>query len=114
MLRMAMASVSVLMLSACTAGPSGLQQATLEVDVQNVAPSGKYRNLGPITATHGHGCGLFGSRGDFEGAVIILREKAVARGANYVQIIKQQGEFIREPCLDRTYIIDGFAYKTSE
>ncbi len=114
MLRMAMISVSALVLSACTAGPSGLHQATLEVDIQNVAPGGKYRNLGPITARHGRGCGLFGSQGNYEGAVIILREKAVARGGNYVQIVKQQDEYMSDLCLDRAYIIDGFAYKTSE
>ena len=44
----------------------------------------------------------------------MLRNKAAERGADYVQIIGQQGEHMTGLCLDRAYVIDGFAYKKSQ
>lgn len=41
----------------------------------------------------------------------VLRNEADERGADYIQIIHQQGEHMTGLCLDRSYVIDGFAYK---
>lgn len=108
-----LAKVAVLgcLLSACTAGKVTMRSGSVNVVVGHNPPEGSFTQLGPISAKHGGGCGLYGSQGDFEGAMNILRNKADERGAHYVQIISQQGEHMTGICLDRAYTIDGFAYR---
>ncbi|MEL0615353.1 hypothetical protein V6243_00820 [Cobetia marina] len=112
MLRTALVAVSFTLLSACSAGQVSMQQNSMDVEIGSNPPTGEYKNLGPISAKHGGGCGLFGAQGNFEGAMTILRNKAASRGADYVQIIKQEGEHMSGLCLDRAYIVDGFAFKS--
>lgn len=113
MLRLVVSLITMLVLAGCTAGQVAMRPDSVNVQVGNNPPGDGYTQLGPITAKHGGGCGLYGSQGDFEGAMTILRNKATERGADYVQIIRQQGEHMTGLCLDRAYVIDGFAYKKS-
>lgn len=45
--------------------------------------------VGEVSGQHGTGCGLFGYKGTYAGAVVDLRNKAAAMGADYVQIMGQ-------------------------
>jgi hypothetical protein len=64
------------------------------------------RNLGPIDASHGSGCGLFAVRGSYEGALAQLRNLASEIGGNYVQI-----ESVIEPHDDGGCTTGGFAIR---
>lgn len=111
MLRIATPLITILILAGCTASQVATQPNSVNIQVGNNLPGDGYKQLGPITAKHGGGCGLYGSQGNFEGAMTILRNIASERRADYVQIIRQQGEHMTGICLDRAYVIDGFAYK---
>lgn len=105
--------VAMLVIVGCTASNVAMRPDSVNVQVGIDPPGDGFMQLGPITAKHGGGCGLYGSQGNFEGAMNILRNTAAERGAEYVQIIRQQGEHMTGLCLDRAYVIDGFAYKRS-
>src|SRR3990172_7349882 len=111
MFRLAVSLITMLAIVGCTASNVAMRPESVNIQVGNNPPGDGFAQLGPITAKHGGGCGLYGSQGDFEGAMNILRNKAAERGADYVQIIRQQGEHMTGICLDRAYVIDGFAYK---
>lgn len=76
------------------------------------APPGS-RNLGPVDASNGRGCGLFAARGSYDGAVADLRNRAAEVGGNYVQI-----ETVTEPhdesgCTTGGYAIRGVVFFVS-
>ena len=102
---------AILALSGCTASQVKISPESLAVQFGTNPPSGDAIQIAPVTARHGGGCGLYGAEGNFEGAATILRNKAASMGANYVQIIRQQGEHMTGICLDRGYTIDGMAYR---
>lgn len=112
--RFLIALTTTVILAGCTASNISMRAGSANVQVGNNPPGEGYTQLGPITAKHGGGCGLYGSQGNFEGAMNILRNKADERGAVYVQIISQQDEHMTGICLDRAYVIDGFAYKKNK
>lgn len=107
-------AVLVSMIVGCTAGQVKMSPESLAVQFGTVPPPEGAIQVAPITARHGGGCGLYGAEGNFEGAAIILRNKAATMGANYVQILRQQGEHMTGICLDRGYTIDGMAYQVVE
>jgi len=57
-----------------------------EVRTGKADPGEGYQELGPVTATHGGGCGMFGHKGSYEGATALIKQKAALMGADYVQI----------------------------
>jgi hypothetical protein len=103
--------LAVGLLAGCTASEIKMSPSSASVNVGSNSPGSGFTQLGPITAKHGGGCGLYGSQGDYQGAMTLLRNKAAAMGADYVQILSQEGEHMTGICLDRAYVIDGFAYK---
>lgn len=70
-----------------------------------------YQYIGEVSGVHGAGCGVFGYRGSYAGAVADLRNKAKAMGANYVQIMSQTQPFPAHNCFVNEYIIDATAYR---
>jgi len=102
----------LLLLAGCTAAHVAVEPSagTVTGGTQS-PPSGAYAQLGAITATHGGGCGLYGSRGTYEGAFTILRNKAAAIGADYVQIIKVTEPRMEGVCMRQAYTLDGIAYR---
>jgi len=105
--------VAVIGLSACSAASVIVDPGASRVVVGNQPPPDGAQQLGGITAKHGHGCGLYGSEGNFEGAHALLRNKAAALGADYVQIVRvlEPGRF-EGICNARDFVIDGVAYRT--
>ena len=74
-------------------------------------PGAAYEEAGAITATHGGGCGLYGWRGNYEGAYTLLRNKAAQLGADYVQILRLTGPHMEGICAQKGFVIDGIAYR---
>src|SRR5262249_25198875 len=83
----------------------------IQVRTGTLAPSGRYDQLGAITAKHGGGCGLYGTRGNLEGAYTILRNRTSQLGANYVQVIRVREPHLTPFCFDNAFVIDGLAYR---
>jgi len=55
--------------------------------------------------------GVYGTRGNYEGAYSLLRNKAVTLGADYVQVVRITEPHLAGPCFRNEYIINGIAYK---
>lgn len=70
-----------------------------------------YQYMGEVTGVNGQGCGLYGYRGTYAGAVINLRNQAYAMGANYVQIMSQTQPMPTYGCFVNEYIIEATAYR---
>jgi hypothetical protein len=74
------------------------------------APPGA-KEIGPIEATHGNGCGGFGALGNFEGALAMLRNRAAEMGANYVTIMTMTEPYGDGQCRHNEFAIRGIAYR---
>ncbi len=79
--------VTILLAGGCSAAQIAVAPDATRVRTGSRPPDGAYDQLGAITATHGGGCGLYGTRSNLEGAYTILRNKAAQLGADYVQIL---------------------------
>jgi len=96
-----------LLLSCGAAAPATLLTPQGQtVDTGKGAPPLGARNLGPIDAAHGSGCGLFAVKGSYEGALAQLRNRAGEIGGNYVQL-----ESVTEPHDDAGCTTGGFAIR---
>jgi len=101
----------VLCLAACSAAHVAIAPDAPRVRTGTTPPDGPSEQLGAITATHGGGCGLYGTRGNLEGAYTILRNKAATLGADYVQVLRVTAPHHEGPCLVQAFVIDGLAYR---
>lgn len=70
--------------------------------------------VGPIDVSDGEGCGVFGTRGTYEAAYALLKQKAAARGADYVQIMDIQEPYLSGNCAVNTYLITATLYRSPE
>lgn|GEM_PF-2589912 len=64
-----------------------------------------------VSGQHGAGCGIWGYKGTYAGAAIDIRNKALAMGADYVQVMDQDRPNLEYQCYDNIYRIDGTAYR---
>ncbi len=71
--------LGVLTLAGCAAAPVAIAPDAVTVRTGTEVPPEPYLELGAITASHGGGCGGFGTQGNYEGAYTILRNKARSR-----------------------------------
>ena len=67
--------------------------------------------IGPIEGSNGSGCGAFGTVGTFEGAMIDLKNRAAAMGANYVQIFTFTEPHHGGGCYVDAFVIRGLAFR---
>ena len=95
----------------CVAEPIPLNPAAFQIRIGKSDPGEGYIEVGPVTATHGGGCGGFGSRGTYEGAYAILKNKAATLGADYVQIYTVSEPHPAGGCFVNAYTITGTAYR---
>lgn len=82
-----------------------------DIEVAKADPPPGSANLGPIEAVHGNGCGGFGARGSFDGAMIVLRNLAAARKANYVSLLTTTPPHQEGGCYDNKFVIRAIAYR---
>lgn len=99
----------------CAAKIVQLKPNAEKIKIGQNEPGEDYTEIGPIEVEHGSGIGLWGSKGSFEGAYNLLKNKAVDMGADYVQIIKSIEPHIvstgESSYRANKYIIHGIAYK---
>ena len=81
-----------------------------KVVVSKISPENGAVNKGSIIGVHGNGCGFMGFKGDRDGAIIAVRNKAALMGANYVQILNEQEPYSDGKCAHNEYRIEGNAY----
>ena len=103
--------LGVLTLAGCAAAPVAIAPDAVTVRTGTEVPPEPYLELGAITASHGGGCGGFGTQGNYEGAYTILRNKAVALGANYVRVLRIIEPHLVGLCQDNEYRVEGIAYR---
>jgi hypothetical protein len=102
-----------LVVAGCSAADVLVAPDASRVQVGTRPPVGPHEQVGAVTATHGGGCGLYGRRGTYEGAVAILRNKAARLGANYVQVLRVTEPHLEGLCMYQGFVIDGMAYRTT-
>ena len=81
------------------------------VRVVKADPDNRYSELGPITASDGSGCGLFGTLGTYDNTVFKIKALAARRGGDYVQIFSMREPYFRPGCFDNEYSISGTLFK---
>jgi hypothetical protein len=83
-----------------------------KVNVVKSDPPAGAQLIGPVEGTHGSGCGMYGRKGTFEGALATLREEAARKGANYVTLVMVTEPHSENGCFDQEFRVRGMAYKT--
>lgn len=102
----------LLLITGCASNKAPtLSSAAKAVRVVKADPDASYQELGPITATDGSGCGLFGTTGTYDNAVFKIKALAEKRGGDYVQIFNLREPYFRPGCFDNAYVISGTLYK---
>lgn len=95
----------------CTAAEILIAPDASRLQTGTRPPAGAFEQVGAVTATHGGGCGLYGQRGNYEGAHALLRNKATRLGADYVQILRVTEPRLEGICMNQAFVIDGMAYR---
>ncbi|MEO8904930.1 MAG: hypothetical protein ABI488_21065 [Polyangiaceae bacterium] len=67
--------------------------------------------VGPVTATHGSGCGIANERGTEAGATAALREAAARRGITFVKLTKTTKPYAGHDCFHQEYTLEGLGYR---
>ncbi len=107
--------IITLLIVGCSAPQIKMSPESLAVKVGKSDPADNYSEIGPITASDGKGCGLYGYRGTYNRAVVNLKNRAYQSGGDYVQIFTMKEPHSRGGCFDNTYTISGSLFKkTSE
>jgi hypothetical protein len=105
----------IALLSSC-GGKASVEPLSAEATAVTVrkgdAPPGS-QEVGTIEGEHGSGCGAFGEKGTYEGAMNALREKAVSLGADYVALISVTEPHRSGECFDQRFTLRGLAYKVA-
>src|SRR3954464_13622946 len=103
-------------LTAClnNASVPALSPAARAIQVTNADPPPGARLIGPLSATHGNGCGIANQRGTEAGATAALREAAARHGANFVKITKTVTPHPGHECFHQEFTIEGLAYHVGE
>jgi hypothetical protein len=104
-------SLVFVLLTSCTAAQVAVAPDSSRIKTGTQPPNARYEELGAITATHGGGCGLYGTAGNYEGAYSIIRNKAAQLGADYVHLLRVTGPHMQGICAYKGYTIDGMAYR---
>lgn len=111
-----LATVCLVPLSAClnNASVPPLSPPAQGVRVDSGNPPPGARLIGPVSATHGKGCGIVNQRGTEEGATAALREAAAQRGATFVKITKTIKPYPGHDCFHQEFTLEGLAYSMNE
>jgi hypothetical protein len=68
--------------------------------------------VGTLHATDGHGCGLFGTLGTYQGASAKLRDQARSLKADYVQITDVKEPYADHECVHKEYTLFAIAFRS--
>lgn len=110
MLRVVLPTIC-LFLVGCAGPEIKLSSGAASVKIAKSDPADNYKEIGPITASDGSGCGMFGYLGTYDRAVITLKNIAYRLGGDIVQIFTMKEPHLRGECFDNTYTISGTLFK---
>jgi hypothetical protein len=82
-----------------------------EVEVGKGDPPAGFEQMQTLEVKHGSGCGLYGTKGNFDGAYAMLRNEGHKVGADYVQIMTVQEPYSDGACAHQEYRMTGVAYR---
>ena len=112
-MRMVRPALLCLVLAGCAAStPEPQTPGAIRVD--RAPPPARARKLRELKAVDGHGCGIFGTLGTYEGAVTKLRDQARALGADYVQVTDVKEPAATHECVEKAFTVSGVAYASTE
>jgi Domain of unknown function (DUF4156) len=103
--------IAVLLACGAAAKVQPVSVQAQSVTVRKSDPPPEAKEVGPIESEHGNGCGLYGKKGTYEGAMNGLKEKAAARGADFVSLISVTEPHSEHGCFDQRFVLRGMAYK---
>lgn len=98
-------------LAGCAHAPPSPHTPADAVRVDKAPPPATATLVGPLRAVDGHGCGLFGTLGTYEGAVASLQSQAYALGADYVRVTRVEEPHAEHDCVHKEYVVEGVAYR---
>jgi hypothetical protein len=104
---------AVFTLSSACAGHAPPANSADSVRVDKGPPGPGAQPIRALRAVDGHGCGLFGTLGTYEGASANLRDQARAIGADYVQVTEVKEPHASRECVEKEYTLLGIAYRTT-
>ncbi len=110
-LKITLLVLALLLLSACSTSQQTMVPGASAVRVVKSDPPDNYTEIGPITVKDGSGCGGFGSRGSYENAVIMAKNKAYSMGGDFVQVFNLSEPHFRPGCFVNEYVISGSVFK---
>ncbi len=94
-----------------TVPPMQLQPGARNVQVAKADPGDNYEIIGPVSGFDGSGCGGFGYKGSYERATTSLRNRTLAMGGNYAQLISLTEPHLTGDCFVNEFAIRATAYK---
>jgi hypothetical protein len=94
--------------------PLVLTPEAQRIQVGQADPGQGYLVIQGIDAIDGSGCGAFGSRGTFNGALLQLRYDAALVHADYIKIISTKEPYGDQHCFHNEYSISAIAYKKTD
>lgn len=98
---------AVICLNGC-AGAVPMRPGAETIRIADTAPERDF--VGEIQGVHGHGCGLLGLRGNREGALADLRNKALAQHADVLVIQRETPPHDSGNCTHNEFVIEARAY----
>ena len=105
----------ILVLTSGCASVPPMTEPMSRIQVFHGTPTGiAFEKVKAVRAAHGQGCGLFGARGNQEGAIALLRMKAVENGADAVALISWRSGGIRNGCNNNQYTVEGVLLRLPE
>jgi hypothetical protein len=87
-----------------------LRPGAEKVQVLDKAPEAT--RVGPLLGVHGKGCGIFHRRGNREGALANLKNRALDAGADRVVIKGELPPYSDGFCQHQAYLIEAVGYST--
>ena len=104
----------VLSLPAClnNASVPPLSPTEQGVRIDSGDPPPGARLVGPISATHGNGCGITNPRGTEEGATALLRAEAARRHITFVKLTNTKKPYPGHDCFHQEFTLEGLGYST--
>jgi hypothetical protein len=112
----ALALAFLLAVVACgcaTADVPSLSPAAERLRIGKNDPEPGMREIGQIEAVNGTGCGAFGAKGTYEGAMNDLKNRGAAMNADYVQIFTVTEPHGEPGCYQDSFLIRATAFKAS-
>ena len=91
--------------------PLVLTPEAQRIPVGEADPGQGYQVIEGIDVQDGHGCGMYGTLGTFNGALIQLRYEAGLLHADFVKIIAMRTPYGDGNCFHNAYSISAIAYK---